>query len=103
WLIAMLLMVWPATIVLGATMLVLGRRMPKRSVLVVVLGSVGLAACFFTSRSDFETSLQMVVSALAAILVTAFVNALALRVIGYRLARPHSQPAESMPHEPLVS
>ena len=103
WLIAMLLMVWPASIVLGATMLVLGRRMPKRSVLVMVLGSVGLAACFLTSRSDWETSLQMVAWALAAIFVTAFVNALALRVIGYRLARPHSQPAESKPHEPLVS
>jgi len=72
-------------------------------VLVIALGSVGLAACFLTSRSDLETSLQMVAWALAAIFVTAFGNVLALRAIGYRLARPQSQPAESMAGEPLVS
>lgn len=100
WSIALLFLSWTASIALGIAMLVLGRRMPLRSVLVIALGTAGLAASVIIPRSDLETSLQWVRWSLTAIYAVAFINAFMLRLIGYRLARPDSKPLESAPSEP---
>jgi hypothetical protein len=103
WSIALLFMSWTASIVLGIAMLVLGRRMPIRSVLVIAIGTAGLAATIIIRRSDLETSLQWVRWMLAAIYMTAFINALALRAIGYRLGRLPRQTTESAHDEAVVN
>ena len=102
WSLSLLFIAWVAIIVLGAAMLVLGPRVPKRSVLVIALGSAGLAASNIIARSEWSASLTMSARTLAVIYATAFFNAFALRAIGYRLARRPHQPAESQPSEPLA-
>jgi len=102
WSTSLLLISWVAIIALGAAMLVLGPRVHKRSVLVMALGSLGLFVTATIFRKDWPGVLQFFAPGLATIYVTALGNALALRAIGYRLARRPHQPAESQASEPLV-
>lgn len=103
WSISLLFIAWVAIIVLGAAMLVLGPRVHKRSMAVIALGSAGLFVTTTIFSSDWPIALQVSAPGLATIYVTAFLNAFALRVIGYRLARPSRPCTESPPSEPLVA
>ena len=100
WSVALLFIVWVAMIVLGTAMLIVKQHPRKCSVLVMALGSAGLAVSLFFVNS--QRFLLASVLALATIYVLAFGNALALRAIGYRLTSRLSQPAESQPSEPLA-
>lgn len=103
WLIFLLYLSWAAMIVLGAAMLVLGQGMPKRSALVITLGSVGLAVTNLIGMGQWPAALQASGMALITLYGLAFLNALALRAIGYRLVRRPRPSTESQASEPLTS
>lgn len=102
WLVFLLYLSWAAMIVLGAAMLVLGQGMPKRSALVIALGSLGLAVSNLIGIGEWPAALQASGMALITLYGLAFANAFALRAIGYRLVRRPRPHTESQPSEPLV-